>query len=339
MKKSILLTIICALALFSCAAPQETSIPTNKKEIMDRFVEGTLDPSYVPAAFFIHFRPDQAAGEAAVQAHLEYFLKTNMDILKVQFEQVAPRMPGQRDGSVWENPVLMPEDFYAPTVGIIKRLQNVAGENAYVLPTVYNTLQVARQALSDRVIIEGAKEHPEVLKQIFDSYRDALIWFAKECKAIGIEGFYTSTQGGENMFNDVPGFFDNFVKAYDLAVMNECNKDTKMNILHICDWIGPYDDLTRFADYPGQIVNTPLVVGGEPFTLEDGIELFGRPVIGPLNRKTEILSASADEIKTLVNTALENAPAGKTMLGADCTVSTAPIANIQAAISAAHNRN
>ena len=144
------------------------------------------------------------------------------------------------------------------------------------------------------------------------------------------------TQGGETKFYEVPGFYETFIRPYDLAVMNECCKDTKMNILHICDWEGTYDDLTRFADYPGQIVNTPMVVDGKPFSLADAVNLFGRPVLGGFNRQTEILSAPAETIAEMTKEILSKGPAGKIMIGADCTVSSAPHANLQAAVSTAH---
>lgn len=57
MKKLIVLFAFVGL-LASCGG---SSVPSGKKEIMDRFVAGTLDPSYAPAAFFIHFAPDQKA--------------------------------------------------------------------------------------------------------------------------------------------------------------------------------------------------------------------------------------------------------------------------------------
>ena len=144
------------------------------------------------------------------------------------------------------------------------------------------------------------------------------------------------TQGGETKFYEVPGFYETFIRPYDLAVMNECCKDTKMNILHICDWEGTYDDLTRFADYPGQIVNTPMVVDGKPFSLADAVKLFGRPVLGGFNRQTEILSEPAETIAAMTKDILSKGPAGKIMIGADCTVSSAPHANLQAAVSTAH---
>lgn len=60
----ILISIAAACVLASCAGGP--SIPDTRKGIMDSFVAGTLDPSYAPAAFFIHFGSDQKVGDPAV---------------------------------------------------------------------------------------------------------------------------------------------------------------------------------------------------------------------------------------------------------------------------------
>ena len=317
-----------ALLLSSCT----DRIPQTKKGIMDAFVAGTLPLSYAPAAFFIHFGNDQKVGDAAVEAHLNYFHESGMDILKVQFEQVVPRIPELAEGKI----DFIPEDFYAPTLEIISKLQEAEGKDVYVLPTVYSPYQVARQSLGEKRIMAAAVEQPALLKAVLDSYRDALEWLVRECKKVGILGFYMCTQGGEMKFYDIPGFFDGFIRPYDLAVMGECTRDTKMNILHICNWEGPYDDLTRYKDYPGQIVNTPVDLNGIPFTLEDGINLFGRPVLGGFDRKGEFNTLSEEEVAAATRAILDTTPAGRLMIGADCTVGSAPRANIQAAVAAAH---
>lgn len=335
--KFAVIAVLGASIAVSCNS-NKSQIPTNKKEIMDRFLDGTLDESYVPAAFFIHFGNGKTQGDAAVQAQLEYFLASNMDILKVQFEQRAPYVPGLDADEGWSRIEPMPEDFYRPTLEIITRLQNIAGKDAYVLPTVYNAHQLATQSLGPRRIMQGAKDHPAEMKALFDSYEKALLWLVKECKKAGIEGFYMTTQGGEKKFYVVDGFFDNFIKPYDMTLMTECCRDTKLNILHICDWEGTFDDLTRYKDYPGQIVNTPINLDGTPFTLQDGVELFGRPVLGGLNRQKEILSYSETDLAAVVDSVLTLAPKGKTMLGAECTVSTAPLGNIHTAVWVAHHR-
>ena len=322
-----------ACLLASCGG-RKASVPTSKKEIMDRFVAGTLDPSYAPAAFFIHFHSDQKEGDAAVQAHLNYFHESGMDILKVQFEQGAPRITEMTEEGI----KLIPEDFYRPTLEIIAKLQEAEGKDVYVLPTLYSAYQISHNTMGEELIISAAKEQPELYKKVLDSYRDALIWLVKECKKIGIQGFYMCTQGGEITFYDIPGFFDTFVKPYDLAVMSECNLDTKMNILHICNWEGPYDDLTRFKDYPAQIINTPDNLNGVPFSLADGVKLFGRPVLGGFNRLGEFNTISAEEAAAQTRRILTESPKGRVMIGADCTVGSAPLANIKAAVAAAHGK-
>ena len=335
--KYIMAFAFCAVAAVSCNKSAD-SIPSSKKEIMDQFVAGKLNPSYVPSAFFIHFGVGKTAGEAAVKAQLEYLVATDMDILKVQFEQFVPRHRNLDTDEGWEDFRPLPVDFYKPTFEVIKRLQDIAGRNIYVLPTIYSTFQVATQGIGPANIVEGFKNHPEALKKMLDNYTDALLWLIKECKAAGIEGFYLPTQGGETKFDEYSGFFDNFVKPYDLKVMGEANDGTKMNILHICDWEGTYDSLAKFKDYPGQIVNTPLIVDEKPFTLEDGYKLFKRPVLGGLDRQKEIIHSSEEEIAELVNKVLADSPKGKVMLGAECTVSEAPLGNIQTAVYTAHHQ-
>lgn len=88
-----LLAGVLACFLASCTGRAGSSIPATKKGIMDSFVAGTLDPSYVPAAFFVNFGSDEA-----ISAHLKYFHETGMDILKVQFEQTARRFPPWKKG-------------------------------------------------------------------------------------------------------------------------------------------------------------------------------------------------------------------------------------------------
>ncbi len=84
----LLLLTIFAATIFTAYGQQQpiNSIPADKKEIIDRFLAGTLDPSYTPALFFGHFGNGKKLGEGALKAHLSLFLKGGADILKVQTE-------------------------------------------------------------------------------------------------------------------------------------------------------------------------------------------------------------------------------------------------------------
>ena len=135
MKRSVLFIITFAATAFcacSCVnSNTQGSIPADKKEIIDRFLDGTLDPSYTPALFFGHFGSGQKLGEGAVQAHLSLFLKGGADILKIQTEQP---MPYVEDLST-DTP-LVPEDWYRPTVEVIKEVLSYVGKDVYVMPTI-----------------------------------------------------------------------------------------------------------------------------------------------------------------------------------------------------------
>jgi Uroporphyrinogen decarboxylase (URO-D). len=338
--KLFLSVAVLAATLFVSCAPKQASdpIPSDKKEIMDRFVAGTLDPSYVPALFFGHFGGDQKLGEGAVKAHLSLFLKGGADMLKIQTEQPMPHV----EDLTMDTP-LVPEDWYAPTVEVIKEVLSYVGKDVYVMPTILSTHQVARQGFGDDRLPVWAVERPEAYKRMLDSYTKAILWYIRECKKIGVEAFFTATQGGEQKFYElnVPGgFFETMIKPYDLEVMNEANKDTKITILHICDWEGPMDDLTRYLDYPGKIVNVPLKIADEPLTLTKTVEMFGRPVLGGFNRKAEIGKESPEKIAAMTREIIANGPKGRLMIGADCSVPS-PLNitdNIHAAVSTAHGR-
>ena len=51
-------------------------------------------PDYVPAGFSLHFPADKNAGEAGVQAHLEFFEQTDTDLVKIMNENLVPAQGG-----------------------------------------------------------------------------------------------------------------------------------------------------------------------------------------------------------------------------------------------------
>ena len=60
-------------------------------------------------------------------------------------------------------------------------------------------------------------------------------------------------------------------------------------------------------------------------------------MLGGLQKEGIIIKGSTDEVTQTVKEIVATAPKGRLMIGADCTVSAAPIENIHAAVAAAHN--
>src|SRR6185369_1567903 len=75
--------------------------PANKRERMLGWLAGQGAPNYTPAAFFLHFGNGYKAGSAAARRHLEFFRHTDMDFLKIQFEQAYSRQEFLQKPADW----------------------------------------------------------------------------------------------------------------------------------------------------------------------------------------------------------------------------------------------
>jgi uroporphyrinogen decarboxylase len=313
----------------------QQGLTMNKRD----FVLSLLSPSYrrgaVPAAFFLHFDEQFRRGRAAIDKHLEFFRFTGMDIVKIQFELPMPHIDiaSARD---WEKiPQLGPE-FFAPQLEVVKGLVNEAKRDALVILTLYSSFMLANQMTDAQVVTRAIADAPEAFKRAIGRITDDLLAFVRECIRLGLDGFYTSTQGGEAGHLAGPGSFDECVRPYDLAVMNEIDAACEFSILHVCDYHLPYADLSPFADYPGQVVNAPLELSGGKISAKEVAKIFGRPFMGGLERKGVIAKGTPEEIRAAVRAVIAGAP-GRYILGADCTVpADTPWENLRIAIEAAH---
>ncbi len=201
--------------------------------------------------------------------------------------------------------------------------------------TLYSPFMCA-SATSAGQITEHIKENPQKAKKGIELVTESLTIFVKECVRLGIDGFYHATQGRESFRFDDAALFEECIKPYDLALMEEINNSCMFNILHICDYHGGYNELTPFLDYPGHVVNCSLELGVGTVSEQDVSTMFGRPYMGGFDRKGIIVSGSKDETKREVEKVLHKAP-DKFILGADCTLpSDIDWDNIKTVISTAH---
>jgi uroporphyrinogen decarboxylase len=118
--------------------------------------------------------------------------------------------------------------------------------------------------------------------------------------------------------------------------MEEANRACPLNILHVCDYLRDYDDFSRFLDYPGDIVNSPLKLRDKYISPKEAARLFKRPYMGGLERKGIIATGTPEQIRQAVGAVLREAP-DRFILAADCTVpGETPWDNLKTAIDAAH---
>jgi uroporphyrinogen decarboxylase len=219
-------------------------------------------------------------------------------------------------------------------------LVKAAKSEALVIMTVYSPLMWAAN-LAQGANLAGAdlasqfNENPQAVAQGLEIMTENVLNLVRGCKRAGVDGFYTSSQGGEAFRFPGTDIFRKYIKPTDLAVWDEI-RSCQFNILHICDYAGGYDDLTPFLDYPGHVVNCSLKLGQRTLPPQEVSKMFGRPFMGGLERKGIIATGLADEIRQATTEILEQAPE-RFILAADCTVpSETPWDNLKTAIDTAH---
>jgi uroporphyrinogen decarboxylase len=329
---------VASLGLATAAAATAGAAPPKpgKRETLLSFREGGAGPGYVPAAFFLHFDAREHFGKAAVEKHLEYFRFTGMDFVKIQYERTFPAIPEIRTPGDWKRMPRYGLDFYGPQLEVVEGLVKAAGQEALVLCTLYSPFMCAGQTVGRSVLVKHIEEDGEAVRAGLDAIAESLLGFVRECRRLGVDGFYASTQGGEKgTFRD-PSLFGTYVTPYDLRLMNEIDETCRFNILHVCDYEAPYADLTPVLRYPGHVVScSPRLTTGDVGLRELG-RRFGRPIMGGLDRKGIVATGTDDEIRRAATDVLKAAP-DRFILGADCTVpSEARWEGLRTAIATAH---
>jgi uroporphyrinogen decarboxylase len=307
----------------------------NKRDALLSLLEDNQPPPYVPAAFFLHFPPAFHEGQAAVDKHLEYFRYTGMDFVKIQYERTFPHLPAIQTPGDWVKMPHYGRDFFEGQLKAVEGLVKAAKSEAMVVVTLYSSYMCAGHTIGDALLTEHLKQEPEKVRKGLEIITESLLLFVRECIKLGVDGFYTSTQGGEaGRFDD--SVFERCIKPYDLALMEEANQACPFNILHVCDYLRDYDDFTRFLDYPGDIVNCPLKLGNRHIEPKEAARLFKRPYMGGLERQGIITNGAPEQIRQAAGAVLREAP-DRFILAADCTMpGDTPWDNLKTAIDTAH---
>jgi len=293
----------------------------NKRDLLLNMLDPNTTPASIPAAFFIHFDPAYHLGQAAVDKHLEYFNYTGMDFVKIQLELPFPVQPQIQKPEDWKTKLpFFTIDHYEPMLKVVEGLVKAAKKDALILLTLYSPFMECNNMVGQETVARHIEQDPEAFKIGIDRMTESIMQFVRACIRLGLDGFYTSTQGGEKARLSDPALFDTCIAPSDLTLMKEINQQCIFNILHVCDYWMPYSDITRFAKWPGQVVSAGLdLADGSQMASGQVAKLFNRPFLGGLERKGVISTGTSAQIRQAVLTAIENAP-DRFILGADCTV-------------------
>ena len=311
------------LSLASAAALSGTSLaaplPVNKRERMLSWLAGKKIPNYTPAAFFLHFGNDYKSGSAAAKKHLEFYRQTDMDFVKIQFEQTYSRQDYLQKPADWQKLKLAKLDFYEPLLQTVRELVKAEKKNSLILMTLYSPFMCAGHCATAPVLLKHLEEDPEAVKKGLEILTESQMLFVRACIKEGIDGFYASTQGGEAKRFSNPDIFKKYVKPYDLVAMKEASAKCKFNILHVCDYVAPYANYDAYPDYPGHVINCNTQLIDHQISGQEITKLFKRPFMGGMDRHGIIGKGSPAEVEAEIRKVVKGAP-DRFILGADCTV-------------------
>jgi uroporphyrinogen decarboxylase len=311
------------LGLSAAAALTRTSVAaeplSNKRDRMLGWLAGQTTPNYTPAAFFLHFGNDYKTGSAAAKRHLEFFRYTDMDFVKIQFEQTYSRQEFLQNPADWSKLKLAKLDFYEPLLQTVRELVRSEKKRSLILMTLYSPFMCAGQCASAPVLVRHLEENPEAVKKGLEILTESQLLFVRACIREGVDGFYASTQGGEASRFGNTAIFNNYVKPFDLVSMKEAATACPFNILHVCDYVAPYADYAAYYDYPGHVVNCNVKLSDRRISAEEITNRFKRPFMGGMDRHGIIATGSPDEVATEIRRVVKNSPK-PFLLGADCTV-------------------
>lgn len=304
---------------------ERVCVMTKKERVMAAIDGRPVDR--VPSGFWLHFPEDCFYGDAAVEAHLDFFQKTGTDIQKIMNENLVPCDIPIQKAADWKNlkPFHRQSPFIVNQVEIIQRILDKTGGEGLTLATVHGIVASAWHARGGSAGYETGggllaahlREDPQAVAYGWSVIGEGLAILAEACLEAGADGIYYAALGGEEyLFTDEE--FETFIKPHDLKIL-EAAKGSRYNLLHICkDRLR----LERYRDYPCAAVNWGVYE--QNLSLLEGAALFkDRAILGGLDDRSGVLvDGSEEEIRQAVRKVLGQMQGRRFVLGADCTLPT-----------------
>lgn len=309
---------------FATPASAQTATDYNKRELLWQTLDQSRPNDYVPVFFNIHFKEHE--GWKAVQAHIEWFRQTHVDFVNVKYEYF-PQIQAVKSVDDWKKIQPFAPEVWDEQLLVIRELKRELGQEALILPTVFSPLRVLIQTAGSplssdregrRALVELIKKNPEAIKPALEAVTQSLVYYIREARKAGADGFYISSQG-DDLEEFAGQTFRDVLKPYDRQLSDVASEVAPFNILHICESGGHItpETFNDYLDYPGSVINPPLHnFKDEGLTLKQISELFRRPVLGGLKQRGALYNGTLEEAKAEVDEILKEAPANF-IFGAD----------------------
>lgn len=314
-----------------------------KKERVQAVLRGEV-PDKVPSGFSLHFPVERNAGEAGVEAHLEFFRETDTDIAKIMNENLIPYQGDIRTPGDWKliGPITKETPILQRQTDFTKAILDRAPQDAYFLGTLHGVTACALHPIEEiygydggrEKLVEHLRENPQPVEDALKRMAEGMCHLAWCYAEAGVDGIYYAALGGETRWL-TDEEFARWIEPLDKLILSEIRKSGCGTFLHICkDRLNMerYRSYCEFCD----IVNWGVYEA--PYSLEQGKKLFpGKPLMGGLPARTGVMTqGTLEELTQEAKRLAAEYGSQPFILGADCTLPTEiPYQRIRAIVDAA----
>lgn len=301
----------------------------NKKErVLTAITGGT--PDHVPTCFSLHFPKERAFGSQGVKSHLEFFEKTETDVLKIMNENLVPYMGEIKYAGDWSKVtrISLADGFIQEQLRMVDSILETCENNAFVVGTLHGAVASAIHPIEDiygyetvrRLFCKHLRENPVPLSDAFKRIADGMSELAEKYISMGVDGIYYAGLGGENYyFTDEE--FEKYIAPLDKMILSAAKESGGYTFLHMCkdklnlERYQSYKDVTDVVNWGVYEDNISIAEGRKIFT---DITILG----GLQNRAGVLVEGSDVELAAEIKNVISKYGKNKFILGADCTLST-----------------
>ena len=282
-------------------------------------------PDRIPAAFWFHFVGEKAAGQPAIDAHIDYFKQCGCDMMKIMSDSYfdyAASMEIKKPSDWYKlEPLGTSHPFYAGQIERAAAIAKAVKKDALVYYTVFAPFSSIRSGYGDALVMRMLKEDPDAVCHALDVITEDTQMFMKALFDVGVDGIYYSVQGGEKNRLSVADY-RRFITPSDKAALDYANTLGDLNILHCCGWAGDQNNMEDWKDYRAAAVNWAVYV--EKMDLAAGRAFFPnvRCILGGLDNTVNgvLYKGTDDEVKAVIRRLCEENGDTGYILGADCSI-------------------
>lgn len=315
----------------------------DRRELLHAVLRGERTDR-IPCGFWNHFPVQCHTGEAAVQAHLDYYAKVEPDMLKVMNEHMYRIEKPISTVGDWAglSPLPFERTGYEQYVEEFRMLRQELPKDLPLFATIHGVLVSAYHATEkpgnfsnpDNLVSRHLREDPETVFKALQSVVETLSELCRRLIECGADGIYYAALGGEaHRFER--GFFEKYVKPLDAAMIDNIRSMGAITIMHICKenvvlpmYQGIDADVFNWAIYDCD------------YSLADGRKIFpGKTLLGGYDDRTGLMvDGTPEEIAERAAAIVAEAGRERLILGADCTLpEDVDVRRIKAVMHAAAN--